>query len=134
MLCCVFNLFSYFWEDEKLGSVVGGEGVGWECGFLIICFKIGLLNFSLCLWSPFLLVFFFQVIELFVYMLFIRGKFTLTLLFWFPYSNQEKGVGRKKFVFFFFLNLFFLIVFFYLFFIIIILICFVFNPFCKCMC
>ena len=51
--------------------------------------------------------FFFQVIELFVYMLFIRGKFILTLLFWFPYSNQEKGVGRKKFVVFFFKSLLF---------------------------
>ena len=56
-----FIYTTIFWEDSKLGSVVGGMGEGGgggggECGFIIICLKIGLLNFSPCSWSPFFFV------------------------------------------------------------------------------
>ena len=53
--CCAvpFIYTAIFWEDSKLGSVVGAM---WGMWVMIICFKIGLLNYSQCLWSPFLLV------------------------------------------------------------------------------
>ena len=78
MWCCVFQLFNYFFGSNKLGSVVGRRR--WEYGFLIICFKIGLLNFSPCVYSLLFFLFFFLIAGLFLYMLVIRGKFTSTLL------------------------------------------------------
>ena len=56
MWCCAFHLFNYFSGELKTGWRGSGDGGGKECEFIIICFKIDLPNFSLCLLFPFLLV------------------------------------------------------------------------------
>ena len=55
--CRVMSIIyaTIFREVSKLGSMIG-EIEGRERVFIIICFNIGLLNFSLCLYSSFLLV------------------------------------------------------------------------------
>ena len=121
-----------FWEDEKLGSLVGDRG--WEFGFTIICFKIGLFNFSPCLCSPFFLIFLNNWNVSFICYL-SWENLLLPINFGFLMLNQDKGVDV---IFFNFSILFFASLLFnrgfLSIFVIVMLICFVFNHFCKCMC
>ena len=80
-----FIYLTIFGRITKLISVLEVTG---QCGFIIICFKIGLLNFSPCFQSLFLLVLFgnnwhysFICVTCFLYQ------------FWFPYSKSGQG-GR----------------------------------------
>ena len=88
--------------------------------YITICFKICLLNFSSCLWSPFLLLLFFNNWNYSFICYLLEQNLLLPYQFWFPYSKSGKGGGMQLF-----LSLLLNWVFLSIFVIIIILICFV---------